>query len=65
MKHLQFLRGAAALTKLGSQTLYDVAVEMNVWKAKPSNGEDTVRTGAAALTQLAAVIGECCDGSWQ
>lgn len=28
---------------------------MNVWKAKPNNGEDTIRTRAAALAQLAAI----------
>jgi len=65
MKHLQFLRGAAALTKLGSQTPYDEAVEMDEQKAKLNSREDAIRTRAVALMQLVAVIGECCDGSWQ
>jgi len=38
---------------------------MDEQKAKLNSREDAIRTRAVALMQLAAVIGECCDGSWQ
>lgn len=57
-------RDYVAVTKLGSQSLYDGAVEMRVCRAKINNHED-IRTQAVPLMQLAVVIANSCDTSFK